>query len=177
MCFNKRFLAGVFTLFFSLFAKAQYSESNTEVSFELRDQKQTTQIYRYLGLPIQWGNLVTGKPHQYKSFSDKQGATLIYVDQLNGAARVLVKIFKIQNSDTTEVSNDQDQIVASLFDSQDSELLFNSLLMKEMVHGGYAIRALSNDALNFSLSCMKDLTHGTGTSCQVFIFKDKTPQD
>ncbi len=155
----------------SSLAQARLTESAKEVTFELNNPKEARQVYQFLGLPLNWGDKVTGKPHQYKYFEDKAGAVSIYCDLVNSNARCLISIRKIESTDMTEVSHEGTESRAALYDAQDAETLFKALLVKPIVHGGYEMRALTDEAVNFSINCMKDSTNGTGTSCQVMIFK------
>ncbi|KHD88153.1 MAG: hypothetical protein OM95_10285 [Bdellovibrio sp. ArHS] len=169
----KLLISSILSLIFlgAIPAEAQLRETASEVSFELTHPKEARAIYQYLALPVQWGDKVTGKPHQYKFYADKAGAMNLYCDLVAGNPRCILTLKKILSTDMTEVHNDDQQIQVALFDPQDAEPLFKSLLIKGIEHGGYEIRALMDEAMNFSISCMKDVANYTGTSCQIYIFK------
>lgn len=159
----------------SLTAHAQFQDNADEIRFEISEAKEARQVYQYLGLPIDWGNKETGKPHSYKYFSDKTGVASIYADVISGSPRIVVRIKKVESTDIVEVSHDAEKSRVMLYDTIDAEKLFAALLVAETQHGGYVIRTLQTDAMDFSISCVKDLANGTGTFCQILAFKEKIP--
>ena len=97
---------------------------------------------------------------------------ILYADVLAGRSRVMIAIKKMESSELVEISHDDEVSRAALFEQEDAEKLFRALLVREMNHGNYVIKTLVDEQVRFSVSCMKDVAHGTGTSCQVLIFKN-----
>lgn len=161
----------LFLISFSAFAKIV--ETETAIQLEIKSTIEAKNLYQMLNVPIDFGTKVTGKPHAYKLFEDKNKNFFLYCAELpRKEFQCIYSINKVVNGENIFLENDNFQIHLLFIDIDQGKKLFDSINLEPMYHGNYAIKVMSDELPSFGVSCMTDTSTFAEYQCDIRIFKE-----
>jgi hypothetical protein len=160
----------LFLICFSAYAKVV--ETETAFQLEISSSDEAKNLYHMLSVPIDFGTKVTGKPHAYKIFEDKNKNFYLYcAEKRKNDFQCIYSINKVVVGDDAALENDNFQIHIMTTDIEQGKKLFDSMSLEPMYHGNYAIKVMSDELPSFGVSCMTDTSTFSEYQCDIRIFK------
>lgn len=164
-------------LFLLLVSFSVYSKViETEKAFQLdiTSTEEAKKLYQMLNVPIDFGTKVTGKPHAYKIFEDKNKNFFLYcAEQKKNDFQCIYSINKELVGENVFLENDNFQIHIMTTDYEQGKTLFESINLEPILHGNYAIKVMSDELPSFGVSCMTDTSTFAEYQCDIRIFKEE----
>lgn len=168
-----KYLIFLLLIIFSLGLQAKLIETPAAFTVDYTSNIDAQNLYNGLSLPIDFGTLITGKNHSYKSFQDKDKNFLIYCTQNKKADYTCVfSINKEIKGDLVALENDNLQIHAMITDYDQSLALYNALNIPVIHHGSYLVKVLADENNMMGISCMTDSNTYAEYRCDIRIFKE-----
>jgi len=162
----------LFLISFSAYAKVV----ETEIAFQLEisSTDEAKKLYQMLNVPIDFGTKVTGKPHAYKIFEDKNKNFYLYCSELKkNDFQCIYSINKELVGENVYLENDNFQIHIMTTDYDQGKKLFEAINLDPILHGNYAIKVMSDELPSFGVSCMTDTSTYAEYQCDIRIFKEE----
>ncbi len=161
-------------LLISFSAYAKVYETETAFQLEISSTDETRKLYQMLNVPIYFGTKVTGKPHAYKIFEDKNKNFYLYcAETKKNDFQCIYSINKVIIGEDSALENDNFQIHIMTTDYDQGKKLFDSINLEPMYHGNYAIKVMSDELPSFGVSCMTDTSNFAEYQCDIRIFKEE----
>lgn len=159
-------------LSFSTYAKV--IETATSFQLEISSTDEAKKLYQMLNVPIDFGTKVTGKPHAYKIFEDKNKNFFLYCAEVKKSDfQCVYSINKVLVGENATLENDDFQIHIMTTDYDQGKKLFESINLDPILHGNYAIKVMSDELPSFGVSCMTDTSTYAEYQCDIRIFKEE----
>lgn len=168
-------LVSLILMSLSVFSKVY--ETNESVVIELESKVDNNQdarvLFTQLGLPIDFGTLVTGVKHQYKAHQDKNKNFLIYCSEKNKSNfHCLFSINKKLTDSIHQLENDSKQIHLLINDFNEAKRLYEVLNVPVLQHGSWYQKVIFDEANFVGISCITDSTTFAEYQCDFRIFKE-----
>lgn len=152
------------------------TETARSFKIEYANTKDASFLYDSLALPLDFGDVVTGRKHQYKLFDDASQSLRIYCDAPEYfRKRCFIEIFKNPNTDLVAIEHDTKQSNIEIYEPADVDRLNLALNTQATDHGGFLFKVVNTDDLNTSISCLEKKDDTTWKKCVVRFFHSSLP--